>query len=223
MNEKTFLPTVSITGPTDYEKNIEYLKEKINNIKKEISYFDAYNITDVVIDSKTFPNQLSSLPLNHSLVINTEIPFSHNEVVYSRGDILLKQSNGKIVHIKAQTGGVYYPSKITESNGTYTITYSYSPVPPSGDENAVVKKQIDFDNITQLASEQIYGLCEEMKNGEYSFSKIENIQPVIQFFLKNDSTPGEQIIIDYNLTTSDDNKWIVTIEDTSNTYFIKVK
>ena len=222
MNEKSFHPTVDITTEK-YQENIKYLKEKIDNIKKEISYFDAYNITDVVTDSKTFPHQLSSLLPNHSLIINTETSFSYNEVIYSRGDILLKQSNGKIIHIKAQTGGVYYPSEMVGSNGTYTITYLYSPVPPSDADNADVKKQYTFKNITSLAPETIYGLCEKITNGEYSFNKIEEIQPIIQFFLVEDEIPGEQIIIDYKLTSNDSNTWVVNIEDTSNTYFIKVK
>ena len=68
------------------------------------------------------PAQINSLPNNSSLVINAP-SFVLNEETYKTGDIILKLYNGTSIHIRAQAGGIFYPSSLTtrDEGKNYTL------------------------------------------------------------------------------------------------------
>ena len=104
----------STGDPTTYGALINNLYQRVEGLKKTVSYLDFYNISDAVTNEVKFSEQLNKLPLNQSLVINTA-PFQHGGVSYSTGDILTKTTSNEILHIKAQTGGVFFPESITKT------------------------------------------------------------------------------------------------------------
>ena len=77
----------------------------------EVHVFSAHRTP---VEAKEFFNaKVNALPPNSSLVINAD-EFSSDGVSYSRGDIILKDAYSRVVHIKSQTGGVYFPVKIEQ-------------------------------------------------------------------------------------------------------------
>ena len=111
-NIKTF--KIAATA-SDYQERLNELDQAIANVKKNITYLDTLNIIDAVTDKKNFAAQMNALTPNSSLVINTE-PFNESGVNYSRGDIILKDASDIIHHIPGQSGGLYYPKRITQPN-----------------------------------------------------------------------------------------------------------
>lgn len=162
----SFTYPYSIDNSESYKEILKYLNDKIDAVKKHVSYFDFYNITNAVTDTNNFAAQINSLPLNEALVVNTS-PFYYSGENYSTGDIIIKNNTGGIHHIKAQTGGVYFPELIKlETDGNYSITYTFADSMPTLDnsrvtlgQSAELAEKITFTNLqAEDASEtNIYG------------------------------------------------------------------
>ena len=189
--KQTFNYPFDIATADNYGQALKGINDKINTLKKRVSYFDAFHISDSVVDEKNLEAQLSSLPINQALVINTS-PFIKQSVVYSPGDILLKMSNGEIVHIPSQTGGVYYPRSVipqySDSSKTaisgYTVEYSYSGSSPVDGSESVVDWEtekdtekgavaefastIKFEKLEKINTGYIYGVWKTYDDGEDS-------------------------------------------------------
>ena len=98
-----------------YSDQLGSLNDKISNIKRLLSYYDVFNITEVVENPQEFAIKLNALTPNSSLVINAD-PFEYAGVIYSRGDFILKDINENISHIEAKAGGVYTPILKADEN-----------------------------------------------------------------------------------------------------------
>lgn len=113
---------------------LNYLNNKVDSVRKTVSFWDAYQIYGVLEQENTMAAQLTQLPNNSSVVNNMASPFnwidSHNEehTLY-RGDILFKDYLGEVHLIPSTNKGVYKPIAITQNEpntNNFTITYSYS-------------------------------------------------------------------------------------------------
>ena len=213
MSTKTFNYPFHIGTKDSYNVALTDLNNKLESLKKEVSYFDFYNITTAVTNSDEFSAQLNSLPLNQSLVINTS-PFYYSGESYSLGDIVLKNHLGETYHISAQTGGVFYPQKIEGEDGVYTIHFGFSGSSPTTSTSSNIKtsadgtvtyedsapfsKNMTYGGFTSTTASNIYGywgvLTHDDENDvyKYSFSEATTsdssnntivIHPSIQFFL----------------------------------------
>lgn len=218
----------------DFQTQIDNLNTKLDNVAKNLTYFDFYNIVDVTVNKNNFSAQVNALTPNTSLIINSE-PFFLNDVYYNTGDIIFKSSNNNIVHIKAQTGGIYYPYKISLIDNSYSIQYKYTSTQPAvGTEKTTgvsiqgVDHTIDnaaytitFNGITNSNQGTIYGLWRAFNDGifeiYYKDSKDNQdniIQPYIKFYLYDEkkNIGPEEICLDYKLKVENE-KWKVEIED----------
>lgn len=230
------------TNARDFQTQIDNLNTKLDSVAKNLTYFDFYNIVDVTINKNNFSAQVNALTPNTSLIINSE-PFFLNNVYYNTGDIIFKSSDSNIVHIKAQTGGIYYPNKITFENNSYSIEYKYTPTQPvtgsSTDVDVSIEDQaadgaaeiIKFNGLTTHASSTIYGLWREFndgifdiyyKNNQYNQDNI--IQPYIKFYLydKENNKGPEEVCLDYKLKVEND-KWKIEIDSAPTNLWMKVK
>lgn len=131
-NIKTFNYPFKVGNPESFGTILSNLNDKLDSMKKQVSYFDFYNITDIVTDASSFATKINNLPLNQSLVINTA-PFYYNGDNYAPGDIIVKNYLGEYYHIKAQTGGVFYPQKIEGKDGSYIIHFGFNGSSPTED------------------------------------------------------------------------------------------
>ena len=216
----------------DFQTQIDNLNTKLNSVAKNLTYFDFYNIVDVTVNKNNFSAQVNALIPNTSLIINSE-PFFLNDVYYNTGDIIFKSSNSNIVHIKAQTGGIYYPNKITLSDNSYSIQYKYTSTQPETntikDIDVSIEGQtaggaaytINFNKITNSNQGSIYGLWREFNDGIFDIYYKNNqnnpdnrIQPYIKFYLydKENNKGPEEVCLDYKLKVEND-KWKVEIVD----------
>jgi hypothetical protein len=160
--------------PKQYGALINNLYTRVESLKKEVSYLDFYNITGAVTDELRFSEQLSGLPLNQSLVINTA-PFYYGGQSYSTGDILVKTASSEIIHIKAQTGGVFFPEKITKTVdangndlGNYNIHFAYQGASPTLKEDVATSSDtgwtskfaqtIKYTNLTSATNSGMYSV-----------------------------------------------------------------
>lgn len=221
---------------TDFQTQIDNLNTKLDNVAKNLTYFDFYNIVDVTVNKNNFSAQVNALTPNTSLIINSE-PFFLNNVYYNTGDIIFKSSNSNIVHIKAQTGGIYYPNKITFENNSYSIEYKYTPTQPvtgsSTNVDVSIANQaangaaeiIKFNGLINSDQGNIYGLWRKFNDGIndgifdiYYKNNQDNqdnkIQPYIKFYLydKENNKGPEEVCLDYKLKVEND-KWKVEIVD----------
>ena len=230
------------TNARDFQTQIDNLNTKLDNVAKNLTYFDFYNIVDVTVNKNNFSAQVNALTPNTSLIINSE-PFFLNDVHYNTGDIIFKSSNSNIVHIKAQTGGIYYPNKITFSDNSYSIQYKYTATqPPTGSLTNVdvsianqaangAAEIIKFNGLTTHAPSTIYGLWREFNDGIFDIYYKDNqynqdniIQPYIKFYLydKENNKGPEEVCLDYKLKVEND-KWKIEIDSAPTNLWIKVK
>ena len=231
----------------DFQTQIDNLNTKLDSVAKNLTYFDFYNIVDVTVNKNNFSAQVNALTPNTSLIINSE-PFFLNNVYYNTGDIIFKSSNSNIVHIKAQTGGIYYPNKITFENNSYSIEYKYTSTQPvtGTEENVDVSTDneehtangaaytINFHKLTNSNQGTIYGLWQKFTNSFPVYKKDGTvIQPYIKFYLCDgtNNTNYEEICLDYSLTCQNENTdnptWNIEISDSNEEFltnlWMKVK
>ena len=108
------------------QKDLEHLNRKLSAVRKTITAWDTYKITEVVIEEDLLAGKIQGLPLNSSLVVNTAKPVYLNGKTYQLGDIVFKDINGNLHQIKSAPSGFFYPSNIHLANGTNTIQIDYS-------------------------------------------------------------------------------------------------
>lgn len=236
---KTFEPAKS---KGSYSDKLSFLSEQIQEIKKEISYLDLYNITAVIDDPALFYSITGSIFPNSAAIINCD-PFFINDTQYKTGDILLKIADGSLVHIKATTSGVYYPSSITYNGQGYVLTYEFSSSIPTQETSEIeVNGKIDnpvttiqFTGIQGESDASIYGNWFQLTDEINKFKAYEKddesktpINPMCQFFFcSKDGSVLEEIYVDYNLELKEKEWEISGLEDLikkeDNYIFIKVK
>ena len=232
-----------------YSDQLGSLNEKISNIKRLLSYYDVFNIAEVVENPQEFAIKLNALTPNSSLVINTD-PFEYAGVVYSRGDFVLKDINENISHIEAKTSGVYTPILNADASGNLTVTYKYSGTQPSGkqvyDMDNLPEKgrdtpfsEITYINLPQSDNAQIYGYSGPVKdwNGAVFMNEGKTIYPVFKFYFPSkDNNFCEEVSLEYELTKtsyqggdSQKDKWELSfidddVDETLKNYlYMKVK
>ena len=242
MSTKTF--TFEATNEIQFSNRLNELNNKIDSVKKQITYLDVYNITDTITDKNTFNAKVNALMNNSSLVINTT-PFFVNNKLYKTGDIILKNNYGDIIHIKSQSGGIFYPSSVIkdDNSNSYAIQYEFSESSPSEETctaevntPATLAKQITFTNLTSIDnnSNYVYGVWQKVLSNIFNIDIFKkdstSIQPYIKFFISSDTENGnlaEEILLDYKIEEVDGNKWKITIDSNQfirdNQLWVKVK
>ena len=231
-----------------YSDQLGSLNDKISNIKRLLSYYDVFNITEVVENPQEFAIKLNALTPNSSLVINAD-PFEYAGVIYSRGDFILKDINENISHIEAKAGGVYTPILNIDESGNLMVTYKYSGTQPSGQqeydmdnlpegERDTPFSEITYINIPQGENAQIYSYSGLVKdwNGKVFMNKEGNvIYPVFKFYFPSDDNNfSEEVSLEYELIKtsypdgdSQQDKWELSFvhdnETLKNHLYMKVK
>ena len=220
----------------EFQNKLNALISEIATVKKNITYYDVYNITDAVYDKNEFDAKVNALVNNSSLVVNTAGPFASNEVMYYPGDIVLKNAAGDIIHINAQTSGTYYPKRIEsakDGTGSYTIYYGYvkdtpeiesSKVAVDSPEEAQAAQTISFSGLTAANPQDsaIYGIYEQFgSTTTHTITAAGNVRPIIKFYLVSD-TDMEEISLQYKLTLAD-GVYTITIPKVIANLYIEVK
>ena len=199
----------TVGTPALFQQDLMFLNEKLEAVQKRLTFYDFYNIAAIVEDPSLLQTTINNLLPNTALIINT-----NNAGNYNRGDIVFKTSTGDIQTIRAQSGGLYYPSQIIKEGNNYTLKYSYSassPSEPTSDATvnpstvAPLAKTITFKGLTDASKSEgiAYGVIKQ--RGEENWNSIEAVAtpvdnkliwPVIKFF----TDWNEEVYFTYTLT-----------------------
>jgi hypothetical protein len=131
------LPFPEGASGTETLANIQHLYKKINQCTRNITYFDLYKFNSVISDPNQLQAQINALEPYTAAIINANIN-TGDGFQYTPGDILVKNNDNTVNIIKAQRGGIFYPSSITRSAGsnnyTYNIEFSFQSSEPNTDK-----------------------------------------------------------------------------------------
>ena len=196
-----------------FQQDLMFLNEKLEAVQKRLTFYDFYNIAAIVEDPSLLQTTINNLLPNTALIINT-----NNAGNYNRGDIVFKTSTGDIQTIRAQSGGLYYPAKLTKSGNNYTLGQPAEDV--SLGETANLSTSITFKGLTDASKSEgiAYGVIKQY--GEKDWNSIEAVAtpkdnkliwPVIKFF----TNWNEEVYFTYTLTpaTKAGEKFIINNDD----------
>ena len=174
MPEREFKRTLTARTAEEYSQQLSNLEEKISSIRKDISYFDAYNITQGIFDKNQLSAAIAALPPGSALVVNFQDNYKLGGREYKTGDVVLRTINGEEVYISSQVGGTYYPYKLTknDSDGNYKMTFKYIESKPAEGDIKIDDLKIEGDTyIAETPTQTIefpVQTAAEMLGGAYS-------------------------------------------------------
>ena len=193
----------NIKDASTFGSALQQIDNKFHDIKKEITYWDVYNISTAVYSKEEFENKVANLNVNSSLVINTtsfNATFNGKDTDFHSGDIIIRLKDGSDQHIKAANAGVYAPK--LERNATsdqLKITYEYKTTVPEGDTKEETIETLTGTN-SQMYGYSIPGTYKSQTN-QFSFNIVyqkkyddsgslvndttKPIIPVLKFFNKD--------------------------------------
>ena len=164
-------PGASGKTPAQIMENINYLYKKMDQCTRNVTYFDLYKFSTIIEDSSQLQAQVNALLPYTSAIVNTNIETSDG-MRYAPGDIIVKNNDGSSDLIKAQRGGIFYPSSITREAGknyTYDIEFSYKSFEP-------IEDSIDVKDEYSLSGETIQKVADQIwdrtdNNGQDIYAK----------------------------------------------------
>lgn len=130
------LPSAGHSGTYDVEwlnKDLKFLSNKLEAVRKTITSWDAYHISQVVSTEDELWTGLSSLVENSSLLVNIPSPVYRNDTAYAMGDIVYCDLNRNQHIIHSLPSGFYYPSAIVTSDNSNNVSlqWRYSTTTPT--------------------------------------------------------------------------------------------
>jgi hypothetical protein len=225
MPTQKFKTNYKVTTESQFGEALEAIDNKIEQLQKGISYLDVYNISSSIEKEEDLNSAISLLAPGEALVVNVPYPFKLGEKEYRTGDIILRLLDNKEIHIKANVGGVFYPSSLEADGNSYKLSYTYSNTQP---ENGTIKAEQEGDTQTISTPHKeivfnlnantenitnIYGIFQELssttKDGVHLTFPVatirvgendEPIKPNIKFYAVSDNTIEEEVYVSYSLT-----------------------
>ena len=187
---------------------LNYLNQKLEAVRKTVSFWDAYQIIDVIDNKDNVLSKLTQLPNNSSLITNVKTPFSWtnpstglSDSIYS-GDIFIKDYSGIIHLIHATNKGIYVPTEIKFVEGnSMMIEYEYATV---GDNEVRIRTDEEQEfNIDADSGYNYHGVlgASGAENDNFIFTVLYSrgetasvtgpaIIPIVKFF-----TNGNQVFL----------------------------
>lgn len=197
-NEVQYFDTYQVGDNSDIKTALQALQEKIEAVTRQVTFWDVYNITQVLLSESDMVSKIAQLNAGEAAIVNANMIQNGSEIYY-RGDVIYKMSTGDLLHIPAENKGVYQPS--IEVNGNQiTVTYTYTTTPPE----EVISNPITISNQdAYLVDVNIAGTG--AVSLPYTFTAVTHsgrvLTPVIKFYYgKNNSF--EEFYPDYNWTTN---------------------
>lgn len=214
----------NIKDASTFGSALQQIDNKLNDIKKEITYWDVYNISTAVYNQEEFESKVANLNINSSLVINTtsfSTMFNGRKTDFHSGDIIIRLKDGSDQHIKAANAGVYIPTITDNNNGEETdenttnlkIIYNYATTVTNDQKeiSATIKTLTGtnsqmygysipgtYDSQTKKFSFDIV-YQKKYDNGNLVNDTTKPIVPVLKFFDKNNQ---EVYTDEYTLRTN---------------------
>lgn len=198
---------IPITTKTDTASLFNYLNLKLENLNNSVSTWDSLNIYRVVYNREELSAALSSLPLSSSIIINVDdYSLTVGEWNVIKGDMIIKDKDGALHHLKGSVGGFYYPAGLTEitnssggnSTGLLEIKFAYSQENPIPESKATINEE---NSELGTPAEQItltIPKVDTTNNVAYSIHQTLSAKGKIeQSFLTNENTKINPVVYCY--------------------------
>lgn len=230
------LPNPFSRGPTlpyPNAQNIHQLNDNlvaIDNhlyaLRKELSYWNLYEISYSVDNADAFSQTLASLAPGEALIINLDGVFNYEGEQYTRGDVVLRLTDGTYTTIKAAMTGFYYPSKVEQVGKNFKLTYAYygDGQQPNTGEHGLSSTPLSQPYETEFfsipvasaADSFMYGIRYDMSATDtYTFTAVKHnnnvIPPIIKFFTINQ----EEVAVDFTCVYDNASQYTLTINGTA--------
>ena len=205
-------------------ENIKFLYKKMQLCTRNVSYFDLYKINAVVSQASELQSTINALPAYSSLIVNTHADLGEGNV-YDIGDLVVKHNDNTTSTIKAQRGGIFYPSSIQKetedpNNFSYTINFLYQSVAPVEGESIAEKndetgiwaadyaQNITFKGIKDGVSVSPYNQTYTYSAGDIMFINAamingEKIKPIIHAYHQLSNGSIEEVYADQDILEVD--------------------
>ncbi len=228
-NETEFFSTWSLDDPRakDIKTALTEINKKLNNITRDVSFWDVYNVTQVLLSDNDLTSKLALLNIGEAAIVNANVLNNGAENHY-RGDIAYRKADGELIWIDAENKGIYKPS-VTYENGMLQVTYSYQSNTPEEGESQTVAMETSqqqgylIDERTDTFLGPVSGLYTCTFNGiTCTFNGINTstglLKPLIKFLIVENGA-YEEIYPDYTWTYT---TATVTNEDNSTTTIYRI-
>lgn len=195
------LPSTQQSGDynsTLLKADLEFLSNKLETVRKTVTSWDAYHISQVVTTEEELQAGLSSLLENSSLLVNLPTSTQIGDKTYAMGDIVYCDLNRNQHIINSLPNGFYYPSTLTtDATNNVTLQWNYSTAIPIDNRNRTDDSELPVlssqtllqpyyevsANLPYHEEKIVYGhkyLLEPTKYCEYEIEK--DIFPEIYFY-----------------------------------------
>lgn len=221
-NETQFFSIFDIKDKTELKTALVELDQKLNNLTRQVSFWDVYNVTQIILKDSDIEYKLPLLNVGESAIVNVNYVNANSQAHY-RGDIAYKTLDGNIVWISAENKGTYKPSVTLDGNNVQ-VKYEYttgSENPPATSFTVGYKVAYAIDEVYDSGnpiSDISFDALETTPKTETD--PAEFLKPIIRFFIVDINSPNkaEDFNFDWywNFFTDTDSKTKVVIHiDTS--------
>ncbi len=224
-NETEFFNTWSLDDPraSDIKTALAKINKKLSDINRNISFWDVYNVTQVLLNDSDLTSKLALLNIGEAAIVNANVLNDGAENRY-RGDIAYRKADGELIWIDAENKGIYKPS-ITYANNMLQVTYSYQSNTPNEGESQTVAMDVSqqrgylIDKNTDTFSGDGPYTC--TFDGMSTNTGL--LKPLIKFLVDENGT-YEEIYPDYTWTYNvNTNKITVTTVIKNQSVFMRVR
>lgn len=214
------------TGDGKISEQLSFLSQKMDVVARRLDYWDIYKFEDSINNSQDLGNAIARLNPNHALVINTNMDINNDISLFNfinspnqqlhRGDVILKQDNGSLIHIPSKSAGILYPATWDSDSNAITLQYAATLddiLTSTAGSNAITYQQnengvIESSPLTITITEPSLAYSFESSNTTDSFDALEQIpnQPIVKTFITSTNGSGdsvyEELIVDISLTSN---------------------
>jgi len=185
-NETQFFSIFDIKDKTELKTALVELDQKLNNLTRQVSFWDVYNVTQIILKDSDIEYKLPLLNVGESAIVNVNYVNANSQAHY-RGDIAYKTLDGNIVWIPAENKGTYKPS-ITLDGNNIKVEYEYT----TGSENPPATS-FTVGYKVAYAIDEVYD--SENTISDISFDALETssgnfLKPIIRFFIVDINSPN---------------------------------
>jgi len=209
-NETEYYKTVEATT-TDIKSALKQLNDKLNNVTRDVSFWDVYNITQVLQKDSDVYSKLPLLNIGEGAIVNVNY-ISYNSESHYRGDIAYKKSDGEIIWISAENKGVYSPT-LTLDNNNLVLNFAYTTTP----EQSIIAS-INTQVRNAYLQDFHFSSGSSLQPFTVTFSAVfidstNILKPIIKFFVQEKNNFNtEDFYLDWHWRR-DNNNIVVTIDD----------
>lgn len=194
-NETKFYSTFTFNDLDDIKAALVELNNKLENCTRQISFWDIYNVTQVLLSDSDMNAKIALLNNGESAIVNANTIVNGNQT-YWRGDILYRQLDGTLLYIPAENKGIYVPTlTYDETLHMLRLSYAYDATPQDSEQEIIV--DVDTSQQAYLLDVDVnstnFSVVSGTGNSKYTISALKInpttiLKPIIKFYIATTNT-----------------------------------